>query len=95
VSIHGFRHRGLSKLWIKNDRSEISAKDEAKIRRILHILNQAKTKVDLNYPGSGFHPLEPKEKNYYALKVDKRFRITFRWDDEKGQALEVNLENYH
>jgi len=49
----------------------------------------------MNYPGSGFHPLEPKEEHCFAMKVDKRFRVTFRWDEKEGNVWEVNFEDYH
>ncbi|MDR3554017.1 MAG: type II toxin-antitoxin system RelE/ParE family toxin [Syntrophobacteraceae bacterium] len=95
MSIRSFKHRGLNKLWKDNDQSEISAKDADKIRRILSVLNSARSKKEMNYPGSGFHPIEPKEEHFFAMKVDKRFRITFKWDEKEGHAWEVNFENYH
>ncbi len=95
MSIRSFKHRGLLELWKDNDQSEISAKDADKIRRILSVLNSARFKKEMDYPGSGFHPIEPKEGHYFAMKVDKRFRITFRWDEKEGHAREVNFENYH
>ena len=95
MSIRGFKHRGLYKVWQNNDQSEIPAKDAEKIKRILSVLNAARSTMDMNFPGSGFHSLEPRHENYYAIKVDKRFRITFRWDEKEGNAWEVNFENYH
>ena len=95
MSIRSFKHRGLHKLWKDNDQSEIPAGNAGRIIRILSVLNSARSKRDMNYPGSGFHPLEPKEENYFAMKVDKRFLITFRWDEKEGNAWEVNFENYH
>ncbi|MHC1726712.1 MAG: type II toxin-antitoxin system RelE/ParE family toxin [Syntrophobacteraceae bacterium] len=95
MGIRSFKHHGLHRLWKDNDQSEIPAKDADRIRRILSVLNSARSKLDMNYPGSGFHPLEPKGLNCYAMKVDKRFRITFRWDEKECHAFEVNLENYH
>jgi toxin HigB-1 len=95
MSIRSFAHKGLDKLFMMNDPSELSAKDVQRIRRVLSALNSAKSKRDLNYPGSGFHQLNPVTGNKYALKVDKRFRVTFVWDEDHGNASRVNLEDYH
>jgi plasmid maintenance system killer protein len=59
------------------------------------VLHTATSKNQLHFPGSGFHQLQPKGENRYAMKVDRRFRITFTWDDANGDALRVNLEDYH
>jgi plasmid maintenance system killer protein len=76
MSIRSFSHKGLYKLFMDDDPSEVAAKDAKKILRLLNVLSSAKSKRDLHFPGSGFHPLEPSRDCRYALKVDKRFRIT-------------------
>ena len=48
---------------------------------------------DMNFPGSGLHPLRPKKKGKWAVKVSGNWRITFKF--EGGDAYEVDYEDYH
>lgn len=95
MSIRSFTHKGLYLFFEKGNPKGIAADDIERIRRILDVLHNATSKSQLKFHGFGFHRLNPKVENRYAMKVDKRFRITFIWDDANGDALRVNLKNYH
>ena len=67
--------------------------DSGAMTRMLDRLDAATRPEDMNLPGYGFHGLAPKTKGVYAVSVSGNWRITFRF--EGGNAVEVNLEDYH
>jgi proteic killer suppression protein len=66
---------------------------EKKIQIRLNVLNRAKELKDLALPGLGFHPLKGDRKGEYAITVTGNYRMTFRF--EKGDVLDLTLEDYH
>ncbi len=47
----------------------------------------------MNLPGYKFHGLKGDRKGTYAVSVSGNWRITFRFAE--GDAVDVNLEDYH
>lgn len=47
----------------------------------------------MNLPGYRFHGLKGDRKSAYAVSVSGNWRITFRFVE--GDAIDVNLEDYH
>ena len=64
----------------------------ARCLRRLEVLDQAETLRDLNIPGFNFHELHGLPKRY-SIHVNGPWCITFEW--EEGEAVRVNLEQYH
>ncbi len=91
--IKSFRHKGLARFFSNSDRRGIDAKQADRIRRILNRLDAARKPEDMNIPGFGFHGLSGNRKGTYSVSVSGNWRITFRF--EAGDAIEVNLEDYH
>jgi toxin HigB-1 len=91
--IRGFRHKGLERFFTKNDRSGIDARQAARIQRLLDRLDAAAKPDDMNLPGYRFHGLKGDRAGFYAVSVSGNWRITFRFAD--GDAVDVNLEDYH
>jgi proteic killer suppression protein len=91
--IKSFRHKGLARFFSNSERRGIDAKQADRIRRILDRLDAATKPEDMNIGGFGFHGLSGNRKGTYALSVSGNWRITFRF--EAGDAIEVNLEDYH
>lgn len=91
--IRGFRHKGLERYFTKSERKGIDAKQEPRIRRALDRLDAATKPEDMNLPGYKFHGLKGDRKGTYAVWVSGNWRITFRFDS--GDAVDVNLEDYH
>ena len=60
--------------------------------RRLDVLDTADSLTELDVPGFDFHALRGKPKRY-SIHVNGPFCITFEWSD--GEALRVDLENYH
>lgn len=90
--VKSFRHRGLSRLFIKNDASKIRPDLVARCRRRLSVLHAAEKLEELHFPGFDFHGLQGKPKRY-SIHVNGPWCITFEWND--GEALRVDLEQYH
>jgi proteic killer suppression protein len=65
----------------------------SKINRILDRLDAATVVTDMNIPGWNFHGLKGNRKGEWSVAVRKNWKITFRFVD--GEALDVNLEDYH
>jgi proteic killer suppression protein len=65
---------------------------QASALRRLDALTQADALSDLDVPGFDFHGLRGAPKRY-SLHVNGPWCITFEWED--GEALRVDLEQYH
>lgn len=91
--IRSFRHKGLERYFTRSERKGIDAKQEPRIRRILDRLDAATKPEDMNLPGYRFHGLKGDRKGTFAVAVSGNWRITFRF--ESGDAVDVNLEDYH
>ena len=91
--IKGFRHKGLERFFTKSERKGIDAKYADRIRRMLDRLEAATKPEDMDLPGYKFHALKGDRKGTYSVWVSGNWRITFGM--ENGDAMDVNLEDYH
>lgn len=91
--IVSIRHKGLRLYFEKGDASKLQPQHISKIRLILTRLEAAKVINDMNVPGYGLHQLSGELKNYWAIKVDKNFRIVFQLIGEDVQ--DVDYIDYH
>jgi toxin HigB-1 len=91
--ITGFRHRGLRRLYEKDDLSRVPARDLARIRLILAALDAAQSAKDLDIHTFRLHPLKGDLKGFWAITVRANWRIIFRF--ERGNVCEVDLADYH
>ena len=91
--IRSFRHKGLRRYFCDNDRSGIDSRQAARLRRLLDRLDASDRPEDMGLPGFGLHELKGDRKGTYAVDVSGNLRMTFRFDS--GDAVDVNLEDYH
>jgi toxin HigB-1 len=91
--IDGFKHKGLKRLYEKNDRSGLRPDLVEKIRQVLTALDAAEAPEELDLPTFHWHGLKGNRKGTYAVTVRANWRITFKFQD--GDAFDVNLEDYH
>lgn len=91
--IRTFRHKGLERFFTKGERRGIDARQAERIRRMLDRLDAAAMPQDMNLPGYGFHGLKGERRGTFAVAVSGNWRITFRFHE--GDAIDVNLEDYH
>lgn len=91
--IGSIRHKGLKRFYENGDASKIHAQHISKIRLILTRLDAATTPDEMNVPGYGLHSLKGDLKGFWAVKVDKNFRVIFRFEAEN--AMDVDYIDYH
>ena len=70
-----------------------SADLAARIGRRLDVLEAAQELSDIDAHGFNLHRLKGERQDEWAISVSGNWRITFRF--EKGEALDINLEDYH
>lgn len=91
--IKSFRHKGLAKLFHDGAKKGIQPEQAEKLEGILDRLNAAAVVGDMDYPGSGLHPLKGDLKGLWAVKVSGNWRLVFRF--ENGDAYVVDYADYH
>jgi len=78
--IGSFRHRGLKRLFERNDRSGIRPDLVDAVQEILTVLDAATAPQEMNLPGYRLHPLKGDLKGYWSVTVRASWRIIFRFD---------------
>ena len=91
--IQGFRHKGLKRLFEKDDGGGVRADLAPKIRTILAQLDESLTIDDMAMTSFRLHPLKGDKKGIWSVAVNANWRIVFRF--EKGHAQDVDLVDYH
>ena len=91
--ISSFAHKGLKLYYLKGDASKLQPQHVTKIRLILTRLDAARVPEEMNVPGYAFHQLTGDLKDFYSVKVDKNYRIIFRFISE--DAHDVDYLDYH
>ncbi len=91
--IRSFKHRGLKRLYERDDRSGIRPDLVDTVERILTVLDSATTAQALDIPGFRLHPLKGDLKGFWSVIVRANWRIIFRFQGE--DAFDVELIDYH
>jgi toxin HigB-1 len=91
--IRSFRHRGLKRLYERDDASQIHAAYRKKVARILADLDSARVPQDMDFPGLRLHPLTGDLKGFWSVTVSANWRIIFRLND--ADVVDVDLVDYH
>jgi proteic killer suppression protein len=91
--IKGFRHRGLKRLYEKDERRGLPVDQLDKITRILARLDEAERPDNMDLPGFRLHPLKGDLKGFWAVSISGNWRIVFRF--EGSDAYDVDLLDYH
>ena len=91
--IRSFKHRGLRRLYERDDRSGKRPDFADTIQEILTVLDEAASPRDLNLPGYRLHPLKGGLRGFWSVTVRANWRIIFRF--EGADAFDVELIDYH
>ncbi len=91
--ITGFAHRGLKRLYERDDASGIRSDLLDKVRTILAQLDDAQTRDDMRAPGFRLHALKGDRKGLWLVTVKANWRVIFRFSG--GDASNVELLDYH
>jgi proteic killer suppression protein len=91
-----FRDDWLRAFFVDDVRSRnIPADLEDRLFRKLQMLDDAATDQDLRVPPSNhFEKLSGKLKGYHSVRVNRKWRLVFRWDGERGEASHVYLDDH-
>jgi proteic killer suppression protein len=91
--IRSFKHRGLKRLYERDDRSGLRSDLVDNIEDILARLDEAETPQALNLPGYHLHPLKGELKGFWSVTVRANWRIIFRF--QGANVSDVELIDYH
>lgn len=91
--IRSFRHRGLKRMYERNDPSRVGTDLAARMRLVLADLDSASKPSDLDLPGYRLHPLKGNLRGFWSISVSGNWRVTFRFHN--GDVYDVNLVDYH
>jgi proteic killer suppression protein len=91
--IRSFKHRGLKRLYERDDGSGIRPDLVDTVQEILTALDDASAPQNLNLPGYRLHPLKGDLKGFWSVTVRANWRIIFRF--EETDAFDVELTDYH
>ncbi len=84
--------KALEAFATKGDGSKLPVQNHDRVRRILLALDASTKPEDMGLPGLRFHRLNAKPKRY-AVDASGNYRVTSAWD--KGDAIDVDIEDYH
>jgi proteic killer suppression protein len=93
MAIKSFLNKKLEKFFQSGSKAGIQPHHAAKLARILDRLDSATDIKDMNYPGSGLHPLSGNLKQFWSVEVNGNYRVWFRFENEN--AYDVNYSDYH
>ena len=88
-----FRHKGLEVFYRTGSTRGIQAAHANKLRRILALLDTAKSPQDMSVPSFKLHPLKGELAEHWSVRVNGNWRVTFRFTDF-GVEL-VDYQDYH
>ncbi|MCY4576756.1 MAG: type II toxin-antitoxin system RelE/ParE family toxin [Chloroflexi bacterium] len=91
--IRSFRHRGLRRLYERDDSSGIGANILNRVTMALADLDNANRPSDIDLPGYRLHRLRGDRTGLWSMTISGNWRITFRFED--GDAYDVDLVDYH
>lgn len=92
--IRSFSEPETERIWSGERSRRLPPDIQATARRKLRMLNRAKTLVDLRVPRNNrLEELKGDRKGTYSIRINRQWRICFRWSD--GGADDVRIEDYH
>jgi proteic killer suppression protein len=94
--IESFRDGWLRDFFVDDVRSRKIPPDlESRVFRKLQMIDDAMMDQDLRVPPSNhFEKLRGKLEAFHSIRVNKQWRLIFRWDGSKGEASDVYLDDH-
>ena len=94
--IVSFRDEWLRAFFVEDTRSRNIPSDlESRLFRKLQMIDDATTDQDLRVPPSNhFEKLRGKLAGRHSVRINNQRRLVFRWDDSRGEAEEVYLDDH-
>lgn len=94
--IVSFRDEWLRAFFVDDVSSrKIPTKIESRLFRKLQMIDDAMTDQDLRVPPSNhFEKLHGNLEGWHSIRVNKQWRLVFRWDGGRGEAENVYLDDH-
>ena len=94
--IVSFRDAWLRAFFVEDIRSRhIPADLEDRLFRKLQMIDDATTDQDLRVPPSNhFEKLRGNLAKFHSIRVNRQWRLVFRWDGGRGEAGDVYLDDH-
>lgn len=94
--ISSFRDDWLRAFFVDDVGSRSIPPDlESRLFRKLQMIDDATTDLDLRVPPSNhFEKLRGKLEGLHSIRVNKQWRLIFRWDGRRGEASGVYLDDH-
>jgi len=74
---------------------KIPADIESRLFRKLQMIDDAMTDQDLRVPPSNrFEKLRGNLEGWHSIRVNKQWRLVFRWDGGRGEASDIYLDDH-
>ena len=91
-----FRDSWLRDFFVEDIRSKrIPADLESRLFRRLQMIDDATTDRDLRVaPSNHFEKLVGNLNGFHSIRVNRQWRLVFRWDGTKGEATELYLDDH-
>jgi toxin HigB-1 len=91
-----FWDRWLQEFFVNDVRSRnVPADIVGRLFRRLQMIDDATTDQDLRVPPSDhFEKLAGKLRDYHSVRVNKKWRLVFRWDGARGEATDLDLDDH-
>lgn len=96
-----FRDDWLRDFFVEDVRSKkIPSQLESRLFRKIQMIDDAMTDEDLRAPPSNhferrrFKTLPGNLKGFHSIRVNKQWRLIFRWDGRRGEATGVYLDDH-
>jgi proteic killer suppression protein len=93
MMIRTFRHKGLKRLFERDEASGLRADQVGRIKDALAHLDRSQKPTDLDLPGYRLHALKGDLRGLWSISISGNWRMVFRFED--GDALDVDLIDYH
>ena len=94
--IASFRDEWLRIFFVEDVSSrKIPADIEVRLFRKLQMIDDATTEQDLRSPPSNhFEKLRGNLAGFHSIRVNRQWRLVFRWDGGRGEAEDVYLDDH-
>ncbi len=94
--IVSFRDDWLRDFFVEDKRSKKIPSDlENRLFRKIKLIDDATTDQDLRAPPSNqFEKLHGDLAGFHSIRVNKQWRLVFRWDGGRGEATDVYLDDH-
>jgi toxin HigB-1 len=95
--IVSFRDDWLRDFFVEDVRSKKIPPDlESRLFRKIQMIDDARTDQDLRVPPSNhFEKLRGNLEGFQSIRVNKQWRLIFRWNGGRGEATGVYLDDHH